>query len=102
AALVRVLLPHALGTLATHRQWAGPRTAGAHLVVCFLVTLWIVVPDGTVAGIPTASGIGDWLHALSRAIHVLRTAVVPVPPAGAALLLALVALWAAAAASQWS
>jgi transglutaminase-like putative cysteine protease len=102
AIMLCVALAHGIGILSNARQWSGPRTALAHLVVGFLVTLWIVVPDGTVAGIPTASGIADWFHAFSRAIHVLRTAVVPVPANGAALLLALVALWAAAAASQWS
>lgn len=97
-----VAVAHLVGGIAAQRQWSGGLTALAHVLVGFVVTLWIVVPDGTWAGIPTASGIADWFHLLSRSVRVLRTAVVPVAPAGAALLLALVALWAAGAASQWS
>lgn len=102
AALGCALAAHLVGGLAAQRQWSGGLTALAHVVVGFLVTLWIVVPGGTWAALPTTSGVAEWFDLLSQTVRTLRTAVVPVPPHDAALLLALIAIWATGAASQWS
>ena len=63
----------------------------------------VVNPHRTVLGIvPTPPGLVVWLHGVFAAPHVLRTAVVPVPPVGHALELALFAFWIAAAGTAWS
>ena len=64
--------------------------------------LYAVEPDTTRHGLPTSDTFRQYFHDLGDAPHVLRTAVVPVPAVGSALLLALVALWFAGAIAEWS
>ncbi len=67
-----------------------------------LFAMIAVAPDTTNGLIPSFHTFSTFWDLLGRAPHVLRAAIVPVSPRGPALLLALVALWAAGAAAEWS
>ena len=102
AALIAAIAPHALLAWTDHRKL--PEWLAALLVVAagFVFTLYAVEPDTTRHGLPTSDTFHQYFHDLGTAPHVLRTAVVPVPAVGSALLLALVALWFAGAIAEWS
>ncbi len=102
-ALVAALAPVAITWFAVAYRWSA-RTA--ILVIAYGGAWWsaiVVHPDRTIAHvIPTLPGLGVWLRGVLDTPHVLRTAVVPVPPVGNALQLALGALWLSAAGAAWS
>ena len=98
--LVAAALPVAALSLGERRRW-NPLVSIAGAV---FVAAWLAVvvddPSETVAGIPSASALAAFGHDLSRAPHVLRSAVVPVDPVGAALVLAVIAVFVAALATE--
>jgi transglutaminase-like putative cysteine protease len=88
-------------------EWARRRQAHAavRLAVVGIVGIWLSAlvadPATTVLGLPTRATMASLGHALARAPHTLRAAVVPVPPTGAALVLAFVGVFIAAALTYW-
>lgn len=102
AALAAVVIPHAIGWYAHRRRWNGWATATTWLAAAWWFSIVAVVPYRTVRGIPTAGAIAAWADALVDAPTVLRTSVTPVAPQAGALLLALLAIYAANAAAHWS
>lgn len=102
AALGAVVIPLAIGWLSSRHRWSGYATLGAWIGGAVLYTILAVVPDQTARGIPTGQAVAAWWRALRDAPEILRTSTTPVDPKAAALLLALVAIWAASAAAYWS
>ncbi|HEY1739049.1 MAG TPA: DUF3488 and transglutaminase-like domain-containing protein, partial [Acidimicrobiia bacterium] len=101
--LVAAVVPVVITWYAIAYRWS----SRAFAIVNFYSAVWwsaiVVNPDRTVLGIvPTPPGLVVWLHGVFDAPHVLRTAVVPVPPVGHALELAVFAFWIAAAGTAWS
>ncbi|MDQ1383136.1 MAG: hypothetical protein QOG65_515, partial [Actinomycetota bacterium] len=98
--LVAAVLPALILTLGERRRWNPFMTIGTTLVVGAWLAVLVDDPSETVAGIPSASALATFGHDLSNAPHVLRSAVVPVDPIGAALTLAVVAAFVAALATE--
>jgi hypothetical protein len=94
--LLAAALPAAILTLGERRRWNLMATIGVAAVVGAWLSILVDDPGETVAGIPTPSALATAGHDLARAPHVLRSAVVPVNPVGAALMLSVVAIFAAA------
>jgi transglutaminase-like putative cysteine protease len=94
------VIPAALLTLGERRRWNELATIGGALVVGAWLAIVVDDPSETPAGFPTPSAIANAAHDLARAPHVLRSAVVPVNSVGAALMLAVVATFVAALASE--
>jgi transglutaminase-like putative cysteine protease len=101
ATIAVAALAPALLCAALDRRRAHPAATFAVLVAAG-VWLGIVVddPSATLSGIPTGEALATFARDLAKAPDVLRSAVVPVEPAGAALLLAVVATYVAAAATE--
>jgi hypothetical protein len=89
-------IPAALFRLADRRRWNSWVTIGVALVIGAWLAIVVDDPSATFAGIPGASAFANAGHDISNAPHVLRSAVVPVNPVGAALMLAVVATFVAA------
>jgi transglutaminase-like putative cysteine protease len=98
--LVAGALPGAILAWGERRRWNPWLATGLTVVVGAWFTIFVDDPSETVLGIPSASALADVGHDLTRAPHVLRSAVVPVPPVGAALMLAVVAVLVAALATE--
>ena len=101
--MIAAIAPHALLAWTDHRKL--PSWLAALVVVGGRVRVHACTRSS-----PTRPGTDSrpratfhqYFHDLGDAPHVLRTAVVPVPAVGSALLLALVALWLAGAIAEWS
>jgi transglutaminase-like putative cysteine protease len=102
AALGAVLLPQAIGLLLARRRAGGITALFVWIVAAILFTVVAIEPHETARGIPTARAFGAWWDDLSSAARVLRTSTTPVVAEQGALLLALLAVWAASAAAHWS
>jgi transglutaminase-like putative cysteine protease len=89
-------IPAALFMLAERRRWNTWGTVGIALVLGAWLAIVVDDPSETFLGIPGASAIANAGRDLSNAPHVLRSAVTPVDPVGAALMLAVVAAFVAA------
>jgi transglutaminase-like putative cysteine protease/type II secretory pathway component PulJ len=98
--LLAAALPALILTLGERRRWNPFVTIGGTLVVGAWLAILVDDPSETIAGLPTASALATLGHDLSNAPHVLRSAVVPVDPVGAALTLAVVATFVAALATE--
>ncbi len=100
ALAVAAVVPPALFSLAISRRWNV--LVGGLLVVVAGAWLALIVdtPSETVAGFPAGSALSTFAHDLSQSPHVLRSATVPVIPTGAALVLAFLATYVAAAATD--
>ena len=94
--LIAAALPAAILTLGERRRWHPLATIGVALVTGAWLAIVIDDPSETIAGIPSASAFATAGHDLANAPHILRTAVVPVAPVEAALMLAVVATFVAA------
>jgi hypothetical protein len=94
--LLAASIPAALFTLAERRRWNTWTTVGVAVVVGAWLAIVVDDPSETLVGIPSASAFANASHDLANAPHVLRSAVVPVNPVGAALMLAVVATFVAA------
>ncbi len=93
-------LPALIMEIGERRRWNGIATVGGTLVVGVWLAIIVDDPSQTFLGIPTASAIAAVGHDLSQAPHVLRSAVVPVDPVGAALMIAVVATFLASLATE--
>jgi transglutaminase-like putative cysteine protease len=102
AALFAAVAPHAVLAWADHRKVPAWAAALIVLGAAFVFTLYAIEPHTTRHGLPTSDTLRQYSTDLGDAAHTLRTAVVPVPAVGSALLLALVALWVAGAIAEWS
>src|SRR5262249_21630574 len=96
--LIAAIAPVVIAWFAIAYRWS----SRAYGLAIFYGAVWwsalVTYPDRTVLGIvPTPAGLGVWLRGVFDAPHVLRSAVVPVPPVGHALQLAVLALWFASA-----
>ena len=86
----------------TRRRQAHP---AVRLAVVGVIGVWLAAivsdPATTIAGVPTRATLVSLGDALGQAPHTLRAAVVPVSPTGAALVLAFVGVFIAAALTSW-
>jgi transglutaminase-like putative cysteine protease len=98
--VIAAVLPAAVFTLGERRRWNDLTTLATALVVGAWLAIFVDDPSETLVGIPTPSALAAAGHDLARAPHVLRSAVVPVHAAGAALMLAVVATFVAALVSE--
>ena len=98
--LLAAFIPGALFALGDQRRWNTITTVGLATVVGAWLAIVVDDPSETVAGLPSASAFATAAHDLTRAPHVLRSAVVPVAPVGAALMLAVIATFVAAFATE--
>jgi transglutaminase-like putative cysteine protease len=98
--LVAAALPGAILALGERRRWNLWAATGLVVAVGAWFAVLVDDPSETVLGIPSASALANIGHDLSRAPHVLRSAVVPVEPVGAALTLAVVAILITALATE--
>jgi transglutaminase-like putative cysteine protease len=98
--LLAAAIPAALFTLAERRRWNTLATIGGALVIGAWLAIVVDDPSETLAGIPGASAFANAGHDIANSPHVLRSAVVPVNPAGAALMLAVVATLVVALAAE--
>ncbi len=98
--LIAASLPAAILATGERRRWNLLATVGVAAAVGAWLSILVDDPGETFAGIPTAGAVATAGHDLARAPHVLRSAVVPVNPIGAALMLAVVATFAAALVSE--
>src|SRR5262245_6090481 len=93
------LLPAAVFTWSERRRWHGVATLALLAAVGFILAVLVDDPSETVLGLPSGAAISQLGHDLGRAPHVLRSATVPVHPGEAALVLAVLATYLAAAAT---
>ncbi len=94
--IAAAVLPAAIFAVGERRRANTYVTLGGALVVGAWLAVVVDDPSETFAGLPTAASLAGAAHDLARAPHVLRSAVVPVDPVGAALVLAVVATFVAA------
>jgi transglutaminase-like putative cysteine protease len=102
AALLAAIAPHAIFAWTDRRKVPTLTTVAILLACAFVFTLYAVEPHTTSNGLPTGETFSHYFEDLRDAPHVLRTAIVPVPANGSALLLALLALFVAGAIAEWS
>ncbi len=102
AALGAVVAPQLIGTVLGRRRAGGIAAVAAWISGAVLFTVLAVEPHETARGIPTARALAAWWDDLVAAPTILRTSTTPVDPDQGALLLALLAVWAASAAAHWS
>jgi len=102
AAIFAAIAPHAIITYGERRRWSGFVTLGLVIVGAFVFTLYVVEPHTVSSGIPTSDSFHQYFDDLEHAPEILRKAVVPVEPAGGALMLALLAVWTVGAMSEWA
>jgi len=94
--------PHLIEAFAFRDARRRAASIGALGVAAGLAYCMVLVdPDTTFLGMPTSSTLTSFAHELAEAPEVLRSAVVPVAPRGAALLLALLAIWASSSTAAW-
>jgi hypothetical protein len=98
--LLAAALPALILAVGERRRWNPVATIVGTLVVGAWLAIIVDDPSETFGGIPSASAIATLGRDLSNAPHVLRSAVVPVNPIGAALTLAVVATFIAALATE--
>jgi hypothetical protein len=89
---VAAALPGAILALGERRRWNPWASVGLTIVIGAWFAIFVDDPSETIAGFPTPAAFANAGHDLANAPHVLRSAVVPVPPIGAALMLAVVAV----------
>ncbi len=94
--IAAAVLPAAIFAVGERRRVNAYATFGGALVIGAWLAVVVDDPSETFAGLPTAASLAGAAHDLARAPHVLRSAVVPVDPIGAALVLAVVATFIAA------
>jgi transglutaminase-like putative cysteine protease len=94
--LFAATVPAALFALGERRRWNPLAPIGVALVVGVWLAVVVDDPSETILGFPTPSALATAGHDLAHAPHVLRSAVVPVDPLAAALMLSVVAAFVAA------
>lgn len=101
-AIAAAILPHGIGALLARRHVGGVATLATWTVTAVWFTILAVEPSKTWLGLPTPTAGAAWWDDLRGAPEILRSSTTPVDPRGGALLLALLAVWAASAAAHWS
>ncbi len=99
--MVAAIAPPAALAWAERHRWP----AALRVTVVALGGIWLAAlvaePSTSVLGVPTRATIASLGGALGDAPHTLRAAIVPVAPTGAALVLAFVSVYVAAALAHW-
>lgn len=95
------LFPHLGALVGRRRGWPEPLVLAGLLTGSVAYGLAVVETPTNFFGLPSAVSMHAYLDQLAEAREILRTAVVPVPPAGGALLLAITALWLMATVAEW-
>jgi transglutaminase-like putative cysteine protease len=98
--LLAAALPPAILALGETRRWNPLVTSAVTVVVGAWLAIVVDVPAKTVLGFPTTGAIAAAAHDIARSPHILRSAVVPVDPVGAALMLAVVATFVVSLAAE--
>lgn len=98
--LIAAMLPAAILELGERRRWNPWAATGLVVIVGAWFTVLVDDPSETFLGFPTPSALATAGHDLTRAPHVLRSAVVPVAPVGAAMMLAVAAVLVTALATE--
>jgi transglutaminase-like putative cysteine protease len=98
--LLAAALPPAILALGETRRWNPLVNSAVTVVVGAWLAIVVDVPAKTVLGFPTAGAIAAAAHDIARSPHILRSAVVPVDPVGAALMLAVVATFVVSLAAE--
>jgi transglutaminase-like putative cysteine protease len=101
AMIVAAVVPPLLLAWAERDRWAATLRVGVVTVVGIWLAAFVAEPSTTILGVPTRATIGSLGSALGDAPHTLRSAVVPVAPTGAALVLAFVSVYVAAVLTHW-
>jgi hypothetical protein len=99
--VIAAIAPHALFAWSEKRRILPPVALFGTVLLGFVFTMVVVEPATTFNGIPTFATFHAFGDDIGLASHVLRTAVVPVEPVGAALTLALVSIWMVATTADW-
>jgi transglutaminase-like putative cysteine protease len=100
-AVIAAILPACLFSLGDRLRWHGVWSAVAVAVAGVWLAILVDTPSETVLTLPTPAAWSTFASDLSNAPHVLRSAIVPVQPVGgAALVLAVVAVYVAAVATD--
>ncbi len=102
ALIVAAVLAVAVVECASAFEWSGANTVALLTAVGFWWSAIVTRPHEVWFGLPTLTSIRHWFEALGHSGSVLRTAVVPVAPQGAALQLAIVIVFITAIGSAWS
>lgn len=100
-AVVAAVLPHLVAIAGRRRNWPEPVVLAGLLAGCTAYGLAVAETPTSFFGLPTGASLRAYLEHLADAPAILRTAVVPVPPDGGALLLAVTALWLMATVAEW-
>jgi transglutaminase-like putative cysteine protease len=98
--LLAAALPAAILALGETRRWNPLVTTAVTAVVGAWLAILVDVPGKTILGVPAAGAIAAAAHDIARSPHILRSAVVPVAPVGAALMLAVVATFVVSLAAE--
>jgi hypothetical protein len=101
AMVIAAVAPAACLVWAERHRWPAVVRVGVLTLAGVWLSALVADPSSTVAGVPTRATIVSLGHALGRAPHTLRTAIVPVPANGSALVLAFVSVFVAAALTHW-
>jgi transglutaminase-like putative cysteine protease len=94
------LIPPAVFARGERRRWHPLAVLASIGALGVLLAVLIDDPSETVVGVPTSSALSQLGRDLAHAPHVLRSATVPVNPIGAALVLAAVATYVVATATE--
>jgi transglutaminase-like putative cysteine protease len=99
-ALIAAALPGTVLAFGERRRWNPWAATGLAVVLGAWFTMLVNDPSETVLTVPSASALANFGRDLGQAPHVLRSAVVPVQPVGAALTLAVIAILVTALATE--
>jgi transglutaminase-like putative cysteine protease len=99
--ILAAIVPPLVLAWAERDRWAVPLRVGVVTLGGIWLAALVAEPSTSILGVPTRATIVSLGGALGDAPHTLRSAVVPVAPSGAALVLAFVSVYVAAALTYW-
>jgi transglutaminase-like putative cysteine protease len=97
---VAALFPPILYAFAQHRRWNPLAATGLVALVGAWFAIVVDSPSEIVAGVPTLNAFSTFGHDFGHIPYVLRNAHVPIPATGSALLVTVLAVYVAAAATD--